>query len=413
MGRKRERRAPLHGQSDDWSQTVVICAGTWWDAAPMPDQHMAKSLSRDATVLYVDPPVSWLTPLRHPELRHLLRGPRLRMVAPRIARLTPLAPPGKGRPGVRRVTVAFTRRAMRRAARRLGADVHGVVVVSLEPLFGVFGERRRVLYGTDDFVAGAEILNLQTAWLVRRERAQLDEATDVVAVTDGLANKWRAMAAVSPVVIPNGVDTSNYADPDHVPAPRDVTLSRPIAGFVGHLSHRIDITLLTAVAERGTSLLLVGPRQLTFAMHEMEALLALPNVQWVGPRAFADLPSYLKVVDVGLVPYEDSDFNRASSPLKALEYLAAGLPVVSTRLPYLHHLDTDLITPATGREEFADAVAGLLSEPRDQQTHRDLRRGFARRHDWRHRGDQMAALLGLERRATPQGDQAFSGAEHR
>ena len=65
---------------------------------------------------------------------------------------------------------------------------------------------------------------------------------------------------------------------------------------------------------RQGSLLLVGPRQATFEIAKLDRLLASPNVQWVGAKNFQELPSYLRVIDVGLTPYSQSDFNRASFP---------------------------------------------------------------------------------------------------
>ena len=60
----------------------------------------------------------------------------------------------------------------------------------------------------------------------------------------------------------------------------------------------------------------------------MEALLARPNVQWVGAAPFERLPTYMRAIDVGIVPYADSAFNQ-ELPLKTLEYLAAGRPTVA------------------------------------------------------------------------------------
>jgi len=53
-------------------------------------------------------------------------------------------------------------------------------------------------------------------------------------------------------------------------------------------------------------------------------------VRWVGPQPYGALPGYLRLMDVGVVPYRDSAFNRGSFPLKTLEYLAAGRGVVAT-----------------------------------------------------------------------------------
>ena len=76
-------------------------------------------------------------------------------------------------------------------------------------------------------------------------------------------------------------------------------------------------------------MLFVGPRHFTFEMERIERLLEQPNVQWVGPKPFESLPTYLRAIDVGVTPYTDTAFNRGSFPLKTLEYLAAGRGVVA------------------------------------------------------------------------------------
>ena len=303
--------------SGDWGGLVVFFGGTAWDGNRFPDQHIAERLTRWAPVLYVDPPLS---ALRAGGLRAL--RPRLERLDDRLLRLTPLAPPAPLRRGVRALTHAVVRGTVRRVLAVLGARADIVVVASLSPLLHTVQARSTVLYGTDDFAAGAELMGADARFLRARERAQLREADVVLAVSDELAARWRSMGArVS--VVENGVDLTLFDDVDGAPVAEDVALPPPVAGFVGHLSDRIDLSLLEAVAERGHSLLLVGPRQATFAQERIAGLLARPNVQWTGGRPFTSLPGYLRAMDVGLVPYADSAFNRASFPLKTLEYLAA------------------------------------------------------------------------------------------
>jgi len=359
----------------------------------MPDQHMAEQMARVAPVLYVDPLISRRAGRRNAVLAASLDGPRLRLIGPSLARLTPIGPPGTHRPVIRRLSLALVRRSLSRAVRALDADVHATVLAGLQPLFGSAGEKRRVLYGTDDFVAGAELMGLPVARLRRLESRILGEADVVVAVSQTLLDHW-ARPGRDVRLIPNGVDYELFAGTDEAALPEDVTLPPPIAGFIGHLSTRIDVALLEAVAARGHSVLLVGPRQLTFELLRMTTLLDRPNVQWVGPKPFADLPSYMRVIDVGLVPYADSPFNRASFPLKTLEYLAGGRGAVSTSLPSVLWLDSDLITRADGPDAFADATAAALGSERTP----DLvqrRRTFAARHSWARRAETFADVLEL------------------
>ncbi len=375
---------------DDWRGLVVFCAGSSWDGNRGTDRHLVERLVEHVPVLWVDPPVSLLTPLRRPDRRADVRRPRLRVIAPGLVRLTPLAPPGVSRPGLRELARRATRRAMAAAVARLGGDVDAVVVASLDGLFGACGERKHVLYATDDLVAAGALMGLSERWLARQERARRREVDLVIAVSEPLADRWRTSTCPT-VLVPNGCDLAAYRDVDIAPPAEDVTLPGPVVGVVGQLSHRLDLDVLQAVAATGVSLLLVGPRQPTFPLAELAPLLALPNVQWVGPKHFDELPRYLRCIDVGLTPYTDSSFNRHSFPLKTLEYLACGRAAVATDLPATRWLSTDLVRVASEPVDFARATLTALAD-RDP-TLPERRRTFAATHSWERRAADFARAL--------------------
>ena len=377
----------------DWRGLIVLCSGTSWDGAYLSDKHLALRLSRYAPVLFVDPPMSVLTPLRRPGLRSKVFAPRLSRLGPRLARLTPFSLPGVSRPVLRDVAIRATRAALRRTVRDMGCTPKAVIVGSLDDLFGACGESVRLLWGTDDFTAAGRLMNISTGWLERRERDQLAKADVVVSVSEHLAQRWRGLGQ-DVTVIPNGCDTEMYADTDNAPLPTDVRLPEPIAGFIGHLSERIDPSYLEAFAATGRSLLMVGPRQSTFELTRIEALLARPNVQWVGPKRFESLPSYLRVMRAGLTPYARSPFNESSFPLKTLEYLAAGRAAISTDLPSARWLNSDLVTICSTPDEFARRTVRALDEPQSA-VRRTERRAFAQAHSWDARTRDFALLLGL------------------
>jgi teichuronic acid biosynthesis glycosyltransferase TuaH len=94
-------------------------------------------------------------------------------------------------------------------------------------------------------------------------------------------------------------------------------------------------------------------------------------------------------MQVGLVPYTLSEFNRASFPLKTLEYLAAGLPVVSTNLPATRWLDTPLATIADDHATFVAAVRAAATIPSSA----DERQRFAAAHSWESRAADYLKLV--------------------
>ena len=376
------------------SELIVMAPGNAWDGNRLGQHHLAAHLSERVRVLWVDPPISYLTPLNDAGATRALREERLREVAPDIIRLTPVTVPGVTRPVLREVARAQARRAVRRAVTALGARVHSTIVASLNDMLDVVPSAQRVFFGTDDYVAGASLMGTDPRWLERIERRQLEKADVVVAISPTLRDRWSATRPDAHLV-PNGCMAEQLARADHAPWPDDVVLPRPIAGFVGHVSERIDLGMLEAVADTGSSLLLVGPRSPTFEIAKLDALLARPNVQWVGPKPFEALPSYLRTIDVGLTPYRQSAFNLASFPLKTLEYLAAGRPAVVSDLPAHRWLDTPLVRIEGTREAFADRVRALLADPA-RTDDAAARRAFAAGHSWSARAEEVARLLGLD-----------------
>jgi teichuronic acid biosynthesis glycosyltransferase TuaH len=160
----------------------------------------------------------------------------------------------------------------------------------------------------------------------------------------------------------------------------------------GRLSRRVDLGLLEAVADAGHPLLLVGGLRPDLDRARLQRLLGSSNVQWLGERPYEEIPALLGAMDVGLLPYRDTPFNRRSFPLKLLEYLGAGVAPVATDLPAVRWLGTDLVRVATDPSSFASAVADALATAGDPDE-RARRTAFAGRHDWSRRAADYVALL--------------------
>ncbi len=383
----------------EWDDLVIVCGATFWAGTRLLDQHLAEHLTSYAPVLYVDPPVSALSRFRNPQAGRAAAPPGIDQVAPRLSRLSVRVAPLKERPIGKQLALALTRRAMRKAVKQLGASqVRAVIVPSLNPLFHAVGERYSVFYASDDYLAGAKLMNIRKDRLERRARRQPLDADIVVAVSPTLVDDLR-QPGVEPVLIPNGCDVGHFAGARAPLASPERTVA-----FVGHLSDRVDVRYLESVVATGAKLLLVGPRQATMTSGHFDALLAHPNVSWVGEVPYADLPEVLSDVTTCVLPYGYSDFNRASFPLKILEYLAAGRRVVATDLPAVRWLDTSLVSVADTPEEFARSVTSSLSSPLQQQEI-DERRRFAANHSWQSRVRELAAVLDLVPGSPPAADE--------
>lgn len=374
---------------------IVWIAGTNWDGVAGTDKRLVESLARFRPVLWVDPPVrATLKTASHWRSRLGLRctaAPApLERVSDSILRLRVTVLPGVTRPGVRRLTALMLERAITSALSRTGWLPEAVVVAMPLARFPRRTAGTKILYLTDDWLEGSRLMGLSRSVIRRVLDSNLSQADGVAAVSEALLNQVEALRASASgkvfAVVPNGCPEPARAAPS--------TARESTACLVGQLNERLDLDLLEAVQASGVELVIIGPRtdRNPAFRRRLDALLEAENVRWVGPLAAGELQEQLRVHGVGMTPYAESSFNRASFPLKTLEYLAAGLGVVSTDMPSARWLNTSLITLQSEPHEFALAVKEALARRNDGEQER-LRNEFAAAHTWDARAMEFQRLL--------------------
>jgi glycosyltransferase involved in cell wall biosynthesis len=130
-------------------------------------------------------------------------------------------------------------------------------------------------------------------------------------------------------------------------------MPRPRWGYAGVIDERLDYPLLDELASSPANpqIFMIGP----VAKIDSALLPRRANVHFTGKLPYAALPSVLAGLDVALMPFAQNDSTRAISPTKTLEYLAAGLPVVSTPIPDVAADYSDVVTVAAD-DAFVHAV---------------------------------------------------------
>lgn len=174
------------------------------------------------------------------------------------------------------------------------------------------------------------------------------------------------------------------------PCPRELAkLARPIVGYVGNLSTRIDVRLVARLAERlpHASIVLIGPSR---PGDEIESLARHRNVHRLGLRRHPKVLSYAAHFDVAILPHRDEPLTRSMAPLKLGTYCAAGVPVVSTRVANLGPLAA-VIEQADG-DAFLVAVERALREPPTPERVA-LRARLLAEGSWERRAEEALALL--------------------
>jgi hypothetical protein len=166
-------------------------------------------------------------------------------------------------------------------------------------------------------------------------------------------------------LFPSGVDVEHYSAARELR--EDHAGRRPVLGYVGVLDERLDLDLVAGVADAlpDWTVRMVGP----IAKIDPRALPQRPNIEYPGMADYTDLPQVMADFDVAFMPFALNDATRSISPTKTLEYLAAGLPVISTKIADVVADYSDVVSLEEDAEAFAAAcrrVVGDSQEDRDR-----------------------------------------------
>ena len=189
---------------------------------------------------------------------------------------------------------------------------------------------------------------------IAKEKDLLREANVVFTTSQKLFEKCS-------VINQNTFDFPNVVDWEHFskafipgPDPEDLkNIPHPRLGYVGVLSDlKVDFELLLMIAKEKTDwhIVLIGEEREGQNNLIVQQLKKIQNVHFLGYKKYLELPHYMRGLDVGMLPTLINQYTSAMFPMKYFEYIAAGLPVVSTTLSALNHAER--ITIANSREEF-------------------------------------------------------------
>jgi glycosyltransferase involved in cell wall biosynthesis len=278
-------------------------------------------------------------------------------------------------------------RAIRRRLASLGSTRPPVLVTGSPPSDGVvgrLGEAVSVYFCLDDYLN----FPTYTAGMLAPLEKRLLERVDLVVATAESLTRSKLPRSGRAYHLPQGVNYAHFAEPR--PEPGDLAgIPRPRIGFAGSVSTQCDTALLSRLARSfpDASLVLVGP---VAPELENEEALREPNVHVLGVRPYDDLPAYVQHFDVGIIPYVLSAWTVAVDPLKLLEYLAAGLPVVTTSIPEVHKY-ADTVAVAADGDAFVAAVREALGANREASRTRG--QALAREHTWERRADTLLEVI--------------------
>jgi UDP-galactopyranose mutase len=359
---------------------LVCLSHLRWDFVYQRPHHLLSRFTRFARVFFVEEPISLPAGKGEPRLDVASRGDGVTVVVPRV-------PAGLTATEAEEVQAALLDGLFASAA--IGPHVRWYYTPMA---LGITRDLPPPLATVYDCMDELTAFRGAPPDLLLRER-QLFKRADLVFT--GGQSLYQAKQRQHPSVhlFPSSVDVDHFARgrAPQVEPPDQAGLGHPRLGFFGVLDERLDTDLVAAVADLRPDwqLVFLGPT----AKIDPAELPHRRNIQYLGAKAYADLPKYLAGWDVAVIPFARNEATRFISPTKTPEYLAAGRPVVSTSI-------RDVVEPygrlglariADDPEAFvAAAEASLREDPRDRLARADA---FLAHTSWDATWSAMAGLL--------------------
>ena len=194
-------------------------------------------------------------------------------------------------------------------------------------------------------------------------------------------------------MVENAVDFESFAraQTKGIEPPDLATIRTPRIGYSGLIGKRLNFGLIRYLAKSRPdySIVLIGDIDTRECEREISELKNLDNVHFLGRKAPEDVPAYIAGFTVGMLPYTINVENEHISPLKMYEYLALGLPIVSSSIPAARRNST-FVEIVADDEEFVDACDKVVC----QAVHNvEERIRTASLNTWEHRIAQITDLV--------------------
>lgn len=220
----------------------------------------------------------------------------------------------------------------------------------------------------------------------RYESAYL-QRVDAVVTTSETLRRTKSVVQPNAYCVKNGVNFDLFNQSRQLVSTEPA--ETPVVGYLGTADDRIDLDLVEYCVRAMPDVRF----QFIGEVHEpklIQRLSAYPTVQFIPPRQPAELPALLARINTAMIPFVCNPHTYTIYPLKINEYLAAGLPVVSTPFSLLNDFD-GVIELATSPAEFAQALRRALNDTSPQRISERI--AMAKANAWPKRAEEFDAVI--------------------
>src|SRR5229473_7080725 len=382
---ERSKDYPLSGQA------IVCFAGEdWWYHHPHSKNHILKRLARHNRVLFVNSitmgPPSISSPDFFQKIRRKLRSYLrwLRKAPEGLWVMTPINVPVYGSRAVRalnRLLLVFQLRLVMFIL-NLRHPIVWVAIPTAADAVSLLGAKLLVYQVSDKYDVNED--SALSRAVIRDMDSRLKQCAAVVMYS---GRKLYEEAEIHHrYFLEQAVDYERFANLPPETHPDIAAIPRPVLGYVGAADwYTMDVALIEYVARMRPDWhwVFIGSKSNVVQ-------LSAPNIHFLGPKPYSELPRYYRHIDVCVLPWNQHNvFTSYGSAIKVREYLATGKPVVIS--PLYEYLHTPGVKIYRSVEEFMTLVTEALAS--DTLCERQSRQAAVRDCTWDVRAREVAGLF--------------------
>lgn len=257
-----------------------------------------------------------------------------------------------------------------------------ILINAFQPSIGIylkgkFNEKATMYYCYDE-ISEAQWCKRHGGWTEQ----EFMKMTDAVVVSSNALLEKKSKVQPKTFLVKNGVDTSIFSNP------KSNLTKKTTIGYVGTIDDRIDGQLMKKMIESMPEMKFLFVGRVIDKSIESN-LNTFQNVKFTGAKQPNELAEEMKRIDVGLIPFKKNEFTKNIYPLKINEYLASGMPVVSTNFADL--TDFKGLIYESDESSFEENLRLAIQE--QDKTLIQNRIAFAQANSWKNRVAELNKII--------------------
>ncbi len=383
------------------SNKNIICFGfADWDNPYKTNQHhIMQRLSQNNRVLFVESlglrqPVFQKKDIKR-IFRRLIKGIKgIKKINENLYIYSPLVLPFHKFSLVRRINNLILKSKLKKIQKKLNFidPILWSYIPNIIDFKNFFNEKLIVYHCVDELSANPLI----PSEIISSMEKELIKNADIIFVTSKpLYEKKKIYNPQKTYYMANVADFEHFSKvwKEKLPNPENVkNIKHPIIGFVGAISrYKVDFSIIEYILKTHPewSVVLIG------AVGEGEKAINIsefkyPNLYYLGPKPYSELPSYISCFDVCILPSLINEYTKNMFPMKFFEYLSTGKPVVAVDLPSLEEFK-EYFYCAENKEDFVDKIKKALNE--DNEEFKKKRVDLAKQFTWEKRIENISKII--------------------